>query len=139
MAAAVGDSGEGAPAASMVWMVPGRAIASSTARNVAWAANTGLERSAAAMLNLPPHQREELDFGRGDLFGLQLALGVQPFANRRDDVALDAIPVCVVLDERIAERHQPRLGAVASQHIAEAHFVRSQAGRRRVSRSLRRN
>src|SRR5262249_41097597 len=101
-------------------VVPGRAVASSTARKVACAARTGSENAAATMSAFSSHQREELDLGGGRLLGLCGARGAQPLANRREQHAFERLLPFGALHQRVAIGDQLRLLLVAAEHIAEA-------------------
>src|SRR3569833_2909055 len=130
MAAAPRMSPGTAPTSGVTrWILPGRAIASITERKVACADGTlsekPAERSALADMLLPftSDHRVAVDPRRSGLSREPVAARQHGLAQRRDDLHLDQAGMGLGLDQRVAERNQPRLFAVTPQRITKAEFA----------------
>src|SRR5262249_44048171 len=124
------SGGGGATGALSRATVPGRAVASSTARDVDCAPSPGSENAAATISALAPHQREELDLGGRRLLRPHRARRVDAAADRREHDALENVAALVALHERVAIGDQLRLGLIASEHVAEADLAGRELDRR---------
>src|SRR3954449_13298354 len=110
----------------MRWTDPGRAIASMTERKVDCADKTlsmkpGGSSAMVVMISpLTAHHGVEINLRRGSLRRRLLAPGHKLLTQRRDDVPLHRATEIAGLHQRIAQRDQPRLLAVATERVAEA-------------------
>src|SRR6478609_11667508 len=105
---------------------PGRAIASMTERKVDCAdstlsANPGGSSAMVVMTSaLTAHHGVEINLRRGGLGRRLLAPDHKLLPQRRDNVPLHRAPEIAGLHQRIAQRDQSRLFAVATERVAEA-------------------
>src|ERR1044072_1164458 len=110
----------------MRWTEPGRAIASMTERKVDCAdstlsANPGGNSAMVVMISpFTAHHGVEINLRRGGLGRRLLPPDRKLLAQWRDDVALDGGAEITRLHQRIAQRDQPCLLAVAPERVAEA-------------------
>src|SRR3954462_5189461 len=109
----------------MRWSDPGRAIASMTERKVDCAdstlsANPGGSSAIVVMISpLTAHHGVEINLRRGGLGRHLFALGHQLLTQRRDNIPLHRGAEIAGLHQRIAQRDQPRLLAVATERVTE--------------------